>query len=214
MVARCINTQNLYNYLADIYPLLQQIQRKSDLHDVLSIFTQTGGFMITSKELTGKPIISIADGKRLGDVKDLYLDGEIHQVVGVYLGSEGIIKRKEMMIARDAVQVSGIDVWLVSSSDIVKPREETPDSELYLLIGNMRGREIQTDGGTKLGTVEDVLLDDELRVLGFSLGKVYAQGPLAERKAVIRDAIKDLGSKDTPMVADLALAESGIIPSE
>jgi len=36
---------------------------------------------------------------------------------------------------------------------------------------------------------------------------------LGELKEIIRDAIKDLGSKDAPMVADLALAEAGVIPA-
>ena len=78
---------------------------------------------------------------------------------------------------------------------------------------DLRGREIQTEGGTKLGVVEDVILDSEARVLGFTLGKVYAQGPLAEKKAIVRDAITDLGSKDKAMTAILAQAESLTIPS-
>mgnify|MGYP000858063015 FL=1 len=80
-----------------------------------------------------------------------------------------------------------------------------------LFRSNLRGREIATDGGTRIGVIEDVLMDDDATVLGFSMSKVYAQGPLAERKAVIREAILNLGSKDTPMVVDLTLAEAGII---
>lgn len=169
--------------------------------------------MITAKDLNSKSIISIADGKVLGEVKDVYLDADMRQVVGVYLGTEGIIRRKDKMIERSAVQVVGVDVWLVSGSDVVMDKDSLPDAASYTQVGNLRGREIQTDGGTKLGVIDDVLLDDNTSVLGFSLGKVFAQGPLAERKAVIRDAITNLGSKDAPMIADLALAEAGVIPT-
>lgn len=168
--------------------------------------------MITSKQLSSKPVITISDGKRLGEVKDLYLDADVRRAMGIYLGTEGLIKRKELIIPREAIQVSGVDVWLVSDNEAVTSKDQVPDSAGFTLVGNLKGREIQTDGGTKLGTVEDVLLDNNLNVLGFSLGKVYAQGPIAERKTIARDAITSLGSKDEQMVADLAQAESLSIP--
>jgi hypothetical protein len=40
------------------------------------------------------------------------------------------------------------------------------------------------------------------------LGKVFAQGPLAEKKAIVREAILDLGGPDKPMVANLSEAET------
>ena len=169
--------------------------------------------MITSKDHSNKPLVSITDGKKLGEIKGLYLDLDMRQVTGVFLGTEGLIKRKVQAIPRSAVQVYGIDVWLVSGSDTDMMLEEIPDSATFTLVSELRGREVQTEGGTKLAVVEDVLLDNETRVLGFTLGKVYAEGPLAERRAIVRDAIIDLGSEDKPMTAILAQAESQIIPS-
>ena len=169
--------------------------------------------MITSKEHMNKPLVSLTDGKKLGEIKGLYLDLDMRQVVGVFLGTEGLIKRKTLAIPRSAVQVYGIDVWLVSGPDVVMALEDIPDSATFTLVTDLRGREVQTEGGTKLAIVEDVLLDSETRVLGFSLGKVYAEGPLDERKAIIREAITDLGSEDKPMTAILAQAESLTIPS-
>jgi sporulation protein YlmC with PRC-barrel domain len=169
--------------------------------------------MITSKELSNKPIISITDGKKLGEVKDLYLDQEMRQVAAIFLGKEGLINRKTLMIARSAVQVYGIDVWLVSGTDIVSGPEAVPESGTFTLIGDLRGRELQTEGGTKVGVIDHVILDDEARVLGFGLGKVYAQGPLAERKTIARDAILNLGNMKEPMTINLAQAESGALSS-
>jgi uncharacterized protein YrrD len=169
--------------------------------------------MITSKDQSNKPLISITDGKKLGEIKGLYLDGDMRQVAGVFLGTEGFVKRKAQIVARSDVQVYGIDAWLVTGSDKVMALADMPDSASFTLVSDLRGREIQTEGGTKLGTVEDVVLDSEARVLGFSLSKVYAEGPLAEKKHIVREAITDLGSKDKPMTAILAQAESLTIPS-
>lgn len=167
--------------------------------------------MLTSKEIINRLVISINDGKKLGQIEDLYLDRDMRQVAGVYLGSEGILRRKEKVILRADVQVLGVDVWLVSSADVVTPLKSIPDAQTFTLVDNLRGREIQTDGGTRLGVVDDVILDLDLQVLGFLLGKVYMQGPLAQKKAVIRDAILDTGSKNQAMVVDLVKAESGTL---
>jgi sporulation protein YlmC with PRC-barrel domain len=170
--------------------------------------------MITSKDHSNKPLISITDGKKLGEIKGLYLDRDMRQVTGVFLGTEGFFNRKAQAIARSDVQVYGIDVWLVAGSDKVIALEDIPDSATFVLASDLRGREVQTEGGTKLGVVEDVMLDGEARVLGFTLGKVFAEGPLNAKKYVVREAVTDLGSKEKPMTAILAQAESLTIPSE
>jgi uncharacterized protein YrrD len=164
--------------------------------------------MFTSREQSNKPLISITDGKKLGEIKDLYLDPELRQVSAVFLGKEGLIHRKTLVIARDAVKVFGIDVWLVSGSDTVVNSEDISEFGTFALVGDLRGRELQTEGGTKIGVIDHVILDDEARVLGFGLGKVYSEGPLAERKTIARDAILNLGTSKEPMTINLAQAES------
>jgi sporulation protein YlmC with PRC-barrel domain len=169
--------------------------------------------MIRSRELFNKPLISMTDGKRLGEIKDLYLDQELRQLAAVFLGREGLINRKTLTIARGALQVFGIDAWLVSGSDTVMELEAIPESGTFTLMGNLRGRELQTEGGTKIGVIDYVILDNEARVLGFGLSKVYSQGPLADRKMIARDAILNLGTSKEPMTINLAQAESLSLPS-
>jgi uncharacterized protein YrrD len=169
--------------------------------------------MITSRELSNKPLISITDGKKLGEIKDLFLDHDMRQVAAVFLGKEGLINRKTLLIARSALQVYGVDAWLVSGSDTVLGMDGVPESDTFILLSDLRGREVQTEGGTKIAVIDHVILDHEARVLGFGLGKVYAQGPLAERKALAREAIMDLGDAKKPMTVDLAQAETRALPA-
>jgi len=169
--------------------------------------------MFTFKEHFNNPLISITNGKKLGEIKDLYLDQDMRQVAAVFLGKEGLVNRKTLLIARSDVQVFGIDAWLVSGPDKVIEQEDLPESGTFTLLGELRGREIQSEGGTKVGVIEDVILDDQGRVLGFALGKVYMQGPLSERKAISREAITNLGSRKKPMTTVLEQAESLMIPS-
>lgn len=168
--------------------------------------------MFMSRELLNKPLISITDGKKLGEIKDFYLDQDMRHVAAVYLGKEGLVNRKTLAIARSAVQLLGIDAWLVSGSDIVMEQENLPDAGTLTLIGELRGREIESEGGTKVAEIEDVIFDGQGNVSGFALGKVYMQGPLSERKAIAREAITNLGTRKKPMTTVLEQAESLALP--
>jgi hypothetical protein len=101
----------------------------------------------------------------------------------------------------------------VSGSDIVVRPETIPEAGTFTLIGDLRGRELQTEGGTKIAVIDHVILDGEARVLGFGLGKVYAEGPLAERRVLAREAVLALGDHNKPMTVNLSQAESLTLPS-
>lgn len=164
--------------------------------------------MTATKEFQGKLLISATDGKKLGEVKDVYLDSTATKIVAVYLGKEGIINRRALLLDINKVQLFGVDAWLINGSDTVQNKGDVEGSAAFLLADDLRGRDIQTDGGTKIGTVGDVLVDSSLKVLGFVLSKISVEGPIAERRAIARAAILDLGNSDSPMLAVLEKAES------
>lgn len=155
-----------------------------------------------------KLLISITDGKKLGEVKDVYLDQDARRLVAVFLGKSGLINRKAQVIDMPLVTMMGIDAWLISDSETVTDLNEIKDSESFLLAESLRGREIQTDGGTKIGTVGDIIVDDNQNVMGFAFDKLMVEGPLSETRTISRDAIVSLGDDKLPMIADLNKAET------
>ncbi len=163
--------------------------------------------MATSKDLKGKPIYLITDGRKLGEIKDLYLDAEASRIVALFLGKEGVFSRKTLAVPRDQIQVLGIDAWLAGGETAVVDLEDIGGSTDYLRVSDLRGREIETDGGTRIGTVGDVQLKDDGTVVGFALGKVQIQGKLAEGKLIVLKAVTTLGNKNQPMIVDLQVAE-------
>jgi sporulation protein YlmC with PRC-barrel domain len=164
--------------------------------------------MTATKEFQGKLLIGVTDGKKLGEVKDVYLDNTATKIIAAYLGKEGIINRRSLLLDISKVQLFGLDAWLINGSDTVQDKAEVTDSANFLLADDVRGREIQTDGGTKIGTVSDVIVDSSLKVIGFALGKVAVEGPIAARRAIARTAISELGGAERPMITVLTQAES------
>jgi uncharacterized protein YrrD len=163
--------------------------------------------MRAANELIGKPIYSVSDGRKLGVVRDLYVDLEFNVVNGIFLGTEGLFSRKSRAIPRESIVVFGIDSVLVKDSDVIMDSGERPEVEIWRRREELQGRGIDTPGGTKVGTVGDVLIDEEARIVGFSLSRVHVAGPVAENKLVLTEAILDNGGVDGVMTIDLAKAE-------
>jgi uncharacterized protein YrrD len=163
--------------------------------------------MRLGKELIGKPIFSVTDGRQIGTVKDLYLDLDVGILNGIFLGSEGLINRKSRVIDREKIVVLGIDAVLVSDSDVVTDNIEKPEVEVWLRRKTFQGRRVETTGGTKVAIVGDILLDEEANVIGLALSQVEVRGPLTEKPIVLKTAVTETGGKEGIVTIDLAKAE-------
>ncbi len=167
--------------------------------------------MENGKDLLKKPIYSIVDGKKVGEIKDLYLDKEAIRVCGVYLGREGLLSRKHLAIASAEVEVMGVDCWLVSKAGVVRDVKEIEGSADFVYLDEFKGRQIVTDGETAVGTVGDIQINEEGEIKAFVLGKVNIQGPVGDHKLIARAAVTFLGDKKRPMRVNLQEAEQAAI---
>ncbi len=171
--------------------------------------------MRAGKEIVGKPIFSVTDGRQLGTVKDLYLDLELSTLNGIFLGREGLLTRKTRVIPRNSISILGIDVVLVTGPDVVTDNAEKPEVEMWLRREDVQGRGVDTAGGTKVGTVGDILFDEEAQVVGLSLARVFVSGPIADSRIIMKEAILEAGGKEGVVTVDLAKAEQPTVePAE
>ena len=164
--------------------------------------------MRLGKDLTGKPIISVTDGRLVGYAKDLYVNKDLYWVTGIYTGSEGLIGRKDKLIQREFVVVFGIDAILVKSADVETDNKELDDVENWQRLDKLRGRGVDTPGGTKVGTLGDIIIGEEGDITGFSLSRVHVEGPVADNGTIPRDAVVDTGRVDGVMTIDLQKVEN------
>ena len=162
--------------------------------------------MHSAEFYVGKPIISVTEGRRLGTVKDLYLDRDLNTVVGIYLGSEGILSRTQHCIARTNVTVFGVDAILVAGDDVVVDAAPACEANTWLRRDRLPGRPVATAGGTRVGTVDDVIVDEEMCVVGVELDRIFVEGPVSKNWAIAREAVTDVGNEGA-MIIDLNMAE-------
>ncbi len=164
--------------------------------------------MRLGKDLVGKPIISITDGRSLGNAKDIYINTDLNNITGIYLGSEGLIKRKHFLITRDNVVVFGIDAILVKNSDVVTQENDLPESVAWVRLSKLNKREVDTPGGTKVASIGDIILGEQGEISGFALSRVYVEGPIEQNGTIARTAVIDTGGADGVMTIDLTKAEN------
>lgn len=163
--------------------------------------------MRTGLELIGKPIYSITDGRYVGTVKDLYLDEDLRKVQCIHLGLQGMHSRGSIIIRREDVEVLGIDAILIKDSNVLIERGELIDSSTMIRREALKLREIFTAGGTRVAKIRDVILDDELHIAGFKLGRVYIEGPIAKRGSIARVSILENHSRNGKIIIDFSIAE-------
>ncbi|MEA3375989.1 MAG: PRC-barrel domain-containing protein [Chloroflexota bacterium] len=167
--------------------------------------------MRLGKSLIGNSVFCIVDGRKLGQVKDLYLDDDLTSVVGIYLGREGLLRPTPRFIERADVALFGMEVVLTKETAPIYGGEEAPEPPGWVRLAELEGRPVQTPGGTKVGKVGDVALDEEARITGVSLTSLSVRGPVAEAEAVARKALVDVGAADGVMTIDLAEAEGATL---
>jgi hypothetical protein len=78
---------------------------------------------------------------------------------------------------------------------------------MWLRLEKLRGREVDTPGGTKVGIIGDITLGEQGQITGFSLSRAFVEGPIAAKGMIPRDALIDVGHQDGAMTIDLQKVE-------
>lgn len=163
--------------------------------------------MRLGKDIEDKPIVSVADGRILGRAKDVFVDANLSNLVGLFIGTEGVIRRRTKVIDSSNVVLFGIDVTLVKNSTVIVNDQDLPEVKEWIRLKDLQGREVLTPGGTKLGSVGDVILDETGKIVGLHLSRIHVKGPLAEQGTIPRETIVNPNQEDGTIGVDLALLE-------
>ena len=163
--------------------------------------------MRTCTDIIGKPIISVDNGINLGTAKDVYFDQRLERLAGIFLRSEGLLKRKIHFVDAQNIVLLGHDAVLVNRSDVVQASESSDVYQEWIRRERVIGRTIKTSGGTLIGSIGDIYLSLSGEVRAVVLIRVQIESPVASVGLIARDAVLDPGGDDVSMIVDLAKAE-------
>jgi uncharacterized protein YrrD len=152
-----------------------------------------------TQELQGKPIISVTDGSIIAKVLDVLVDPDALRVAAAVTAKGGGLLKREVgldVIPSDEVQVWGRDVVLVKRPDAIVKDSELPGSQAWLSVsGQVKGRDVVGDDGTRVGQLNDVVIDVEGQFVGYDLAQPFVSGddPAQKMKQVPAEATSVLG---------------------
>ena len=169
--------------------------------------------MQSGDNLIDRSVISLSEGAVLGVIREFYLDQALEFVAGIQIGgSEGFLglgsERGTSLIGRNSIAVFGIDaILLAEEADTLRTESSLPGTENWVQRNALKGRNVNTPGGTRVGIIGDIIFNEEGRILGFKLQQTLVRGPIEAAQAIAREVVINLGHEDGIMTIDLAGAE-------
>ncbi len=128
--------------------------------------------LLRATEVAGLPVVSIAEGEALADVKDVVYNPDQGQLLGFTLNKRGFLRGPmKAVLPMDGVAAIGRDAVMVADADVCEDKGGGLAAEVRSSSGrNVVGNEVLTDTGRRLGTVIDIVVAaDSGDVLGYEL---------------------------------------------
>jgi uncharacterized protein YrrD len=162
-----------------------------------------------TQALMGKSIVSRLDGRKIGSISEVIIDRDSLQIAAIALSKGGFFNRKIDLIPADKVSVWGKDVILVDNPDVIVKEDQIQDREKWLTVSkDIRGRYVVSIDGTRIGQIQDVVIDQQGRIVGYDLSQVFVSGSLSSSKRIPSSATHAMG-KDVLIVNNLQGLDNG-----
>ena len=129
--------------------------------------------LVRARDVMGLPVVSIATGEDVAEVRDVVYDGEAHQLIGFTLNKRGrFAGRLKTVLAVGSVWAIGRDAVMVDTESAIDD-EGVGDADLRDLrtARPVLGNRVHFADGTDLGAVVAVILStgDKPCAVGYEL---------------------------------------------
>jgi len=154
--------------------------------------------LMRAREITGRPVVTLDTAEDVAEVRDVVFSHATASVVGFTLNKRGFLGSPlKELLPWSRVTALGRDALMIETGAALGAVDRAMEDAAAGGDRDVVGASVMTDGGTRLGTVEDVIVQvaDDATVVGFEV-----HGPEVER---------DRGSATLLIPVDDTLAVSG-----
>ena len=151
--------------------------------------------MRRARSVIGLPIISLAEGVRVGQVRDLVFDPDGRTIAALVVTEAGW-RRDAELVPIDKVRSFGQDaITMFDLSGLIGAHANRDLSDLFTSNVKLDGLLAMTEGGNYLGIIEDVMIGPRGEMLAYEISIGFAEDvqngkcllPANEALAVGRD---------------------------
>lgn len=156
-------------------------------------------YVIRAHDLIGLPVVAIASGEDIAEIRDVVYDAAAHRLVGFTLNKRGFFAgRMREVLPVGSVAAIGRDAVMVGS-DTVIGESETPDALQSDAGSSVIGTRVLSADGSELGKVKGVVL---------------ATGPLPAAVGYEIDVTEGADDVFVPISAQMVLSEDNLLLPE
>jgi len=131
--------------------------------------------MRRARTVIGLPIISLAEGLRVGQVKDLVFDPD-GRTIAALIVSEATWRRDAELVPIEKVRSFGRDaITIYDLSGLIEARSNRELYELFTADVKIDGLLAMTEGGNYLGIIEEVMLGPHGEMLAYEISTGFAE---------------------------------------
>ncbi|MEP7114393.1 MAG: PRC-barrel domain-containing protein [Ilumatobacteraceae bacterium] len=129
--------------------------------------------LLRGADIIGQPVVSIATGDDLAEIKDVVFDARQGTITGFTLRKRGFLgRRMKNVLPAAAVASVGTHAVMVDNDDALTHPDDAPDDTAADGNRNVLNDMVITESGRSLGTVKDVIVVGGATptVVGFEIG--------------------------------------------
>lgn len=120
------------------------------------------------KDLRGKTILSVSDGAKIGSVDDILIDPDALRIAALVVNQGSMFDRETRLVPAQDVNKWGRDAILVDGREVFRSDAEVEHRERWLSASDkLDGLTIVNTEGTRLGRIDDILIDDSGRIVAY-----------------------------------------------
>ena len=160
-----------------------------------------------ARDLKGRAVLTLSDATKVGQVDDVLFDPDFRRILGFRVKHGGLLS-KTAAVTRDNVSSIGADAVTVQDAASINEEKRFPTLAEAATLEQAEGTKVVTEGGTLLGTVNGVEIDDEARTVNAYVLSVSLLERLQHHAPTVRaDQVIRLGDGGIMIVPDSVGAE-------
>jgi uncharacterized protein YrrD len=116
--------------------------------------------LVTGSSIRGLPVVSIAEGEDVAEVRDIIYHAEAGALVGFTLNKRGMLAgRLKQVLPIDQVHAVGRDAVMIADTNQLVAPDDAPEAVGSPETGrDVIGNDVLTETGVSLGVVTDVVV--------------------------------------------------------
>jgi len=119
---------------------------------------------VKASDLKGRPVVTLSDAAKVGQIDDILFDAEYREVLGFRV-KKGAFAKSDA-VTRENVTAVGADAVTTPSPEVINTEDRFESLIGAPSYSQAKGKaRIVTEGGTLLGLVDEIELDDEARAV-------------------------------------------------